>query len=107
MDKLALAISSIEDPSDSRIEQNKPRVPSANSDVDSSDPDQDIWERVTGALAQTDCRELDPCAIEVVVNNGTVTLEGIVPSWAAMRAALDAARQTPGIRLRNGILLSP
>jgi osmotically-inducible protein OsmY len=70
--------------------------------------DRTITDGVARALEQSDCLELDPYAIEVVANNGTVTLEGMAPSWTAIRAAIAAARQTPGvISVREQILLQP
>lgn len=51
---------------------------------------------------------VDKKDVEVVVNNGVVTLSGSVPGWAARRAAFDAALYTAGVRdIRNNLVITP
>jgi osmotically-inducible protein OsmY len=57
-------------------------------------------ERVREAIEQALERraEREAQRIQVAVRDGTVTLTGSVPSWAAKQAVLGAARFTPGVR---------
>lgn len=104
VDKLALGNTRAPDQGRTR-QQHSPRQPVQPQGRGS---DQSILARVIRSLEQSGCLELDPCAVEVVIDNGTVTLEGFVPSRAAVRAALVAARQTLGVgKLRNRLILAP
>lgn len=104
VDKLALGNTRVVDRGN--VSERKPAEQSTSLAV--REPDHSIPARVVRSLEQSECLELDPCAVEVLVHNGTVTLEGIVPSRAAVRAALDAASRTPGVgKLRNRLILAP
>ncbi len=58
--------------------------------------DERIWEDVCERLTQHG--QLDASGIEVRVENGEVTLEGIVSSREAKRMAEDTAESVPGVR---------
>lgn len=104
VDKLTLGMAGVTDRGP--VEQEEPAGQLTH--FESHAPDPSIPSQVMRSLEQSDCLELDPCAVEVVVENGTVTLEGMVPSRAAVQAALDAARRTPGVaKLRNRLILAP
>ena len=61
----------------------------------SSDADTKIQSSVTTALSQANWR---PCALNVSVRDGVVTLRGSVKSDNAHRAAIVSAENVPGVR---------
>lgn len=70
--------------------------------------DGDVANRVREALEQTDCKELDPTAIKVTVDDGKVVLTGNAPTYEALNAAGDAASRAQGvIEVQNDILIEP
>ncbi len=104
VDKLALGNSVVNDRGDETTDM--PATQPTN--YGDGKPEESIHTRVIRSLEQSDCLDLDPAAVEVVVEGGTVVLEGIVPSRAAVRAALSAAGQTAGVgKLRNRLILAP
>jgi osmotically-inducible protein OsmY len=54
-----------------------------------------IAEAIVAALNRN--KWIDPNRIDVVVENGVVTLSGTVMNWAARRGANDIAAYTPGV----------
>lgn len=56
----------------------------------------DIQKSIHDALERRSARESDRLKVEVV--DGTVTLSGVVHTWAERKAAVGAARGTPGVR---------
>lgn len=57
--------------------------------------DEAIATDIEGALERN--AYVDPNQVTVEVNNGTVTLSGVVPDWSAWRAAYNAAAYTTGV----------
>jgi osmotically-inducible protein OsmY len=58
--------------------------------------DENIAESIVNALDRNVNVNVDD--INVAVENGTVALNGTVPSWSAKRAAYDTARYTLGVK---------
>lgn len=68
--------------------------------------DKEIAEDVIRAIDRN--AYVDPNEVNVVVNNGVVTLSGTVLSTFARRAAYDAALHTPGVKeIRDRITVEP
>lgn len=80
----------------------------ANPNADDMNRDEMLLHWIAAELEHTHCPELDPNAVEIAVFNGTITLDGIVSSYKAMRVACDVAhRASIGARVKNGLLLTP
>jgi CBS domain-containing protein len=62
---------------------------------ESSTDDEEIRRSVLTAMAHAPWR---PCALNVAVHNGVVSLRGVVKTDHAHRAAIVAAETTPGVR---------
>jgi osmotically-inducible protein OsmY len=62
----------------------------------------DVKARIERALKRS--AQLDSDTIRVSVNDGTVTLEGTVDSWAAREQAEDAAWSAPGVNSVRDLL---
>lgn len=68
--------------------------------------DEQIAEQVMAAIRRSPI--IDPDNVNVEVADGRVTLNGTVPSWAALAAAGTAARRTLGVReVNNKMVVRP
>lgn len=67
---------------------------------------ENVADQIASALART--AELTDDNVNVLVNGGTVTLDGTVRSWSARDEAEDAARRTPGVGVVvNNVRVTP
>ena len=68
--------------------------------------DELIAQDIEGALARSAL--VDPAAVDVTVSDGTVTLQGNVPSTQTRLAAYRAANRTAGVvNIRNQLMVRP